>query len=68
MGFTIYVSVKMVVNNFSACCCFHYILASIVMSFETMTRQCLVEGFDTEEKTSLKNTQINNRVLHLDTG
>ena len=38
MGFVIYVAIKMIVNNFAAYCCSHYIyIGKIVMSFEIKT-------------------------------
>ena len=57
----------MIVDNFAACCCFQYVAASIVMSFNIMTKHCFVKRIKTEEKCMLKNTQFNNRLFHLDT-
>ena len=55
------------VDNFTACCYFHYYTASIAMSFKIMAQHCFVKGFKKKEKCMLKNTEINNnRLLHLD--
>ena len=44
-------AIKMIVDNFAACCCSHCIAASIVMSSKIMTeQQCVLKGFKTEDK------------------
>ena len=60
--------IKKIEDNFAACCCSHYVAASIAMFFMIMTSQCFVKGFKTEENSKLKNTEINSRLLDLETG
>ena len=59
-------AIKMTVDNFAAYCYSHYIVVSIVMSFEIMTKKCVLKGFKTGEKSRSKNTEMNNRLFHLD--
>ena len=35
-------AIKMIVDNFAACCCSHKMVASIVMSFKIMTSECIL--------------------------
>ena len=58
MGFTGYVGYQNKVDDFVVCFCSHYIMASIVMSFNIMPEYCFVKGFKTKEKSILKQNLI----------
>ena len=60
-------AIKTIVDNLAACCCFHYRVANIAMSFRITTEHYFLKKFKTEEKCMLKNTYMNNRLFHLDT-
>ena len=47
-------AIKVIVDNFATCCCSHYIVTSIVMSFKIMKEQSIFKGFKTEEKAFLQ--------------
>ena len=46
----------MMVDNFAARCCFHYITASIMMPSKIITEHCFVKAMTIEEKIMLQNT------------
>ena len=45
-------AIKMMVEEFSACCCFHY----IVMSFKIMTEYCFEKNSKQKKNAGLENT------------
>ena len=54
MGLHCLFVMKMVVDNFSACCCSHYVVASFAMSFKVMAEHCCVKKFKTEKMHAYK--------------
>ena len=57
----------MIVDNFAASCRSHNIVASFAMSSKIMTEHHFLKGFKAEENSKLKNTEINNCLMHRDT-
>ena len=47
-------AIKMIVDNYAACCCSHCVVVNIVMSFKVMMEHCFAKEFKTEEKSKLK--------------
>ena len=38
-------AIKMIVDNFAAYCCSHYVVASIAISLNIMTSQCVLSHY-----------------------
>ena len=46
-------AIKLIAENYAANCYSYYVIKSIVMSFNIMTEQYFLKGFNTKEKTKL---------------
>ena len=44
-GLPFILAIKMIMDDFAVCCCFHYIVARIEMSFIIMTSECVLSHY-----------------------
>ena len=63
MALLFMLAIKMIANNFAACCCSHDVVASIAMSFKFITEHCV--AISANSTTNHKQKVNNNTWLHI---